>query len=406
MKYLLVRRLTAMLLAAPLSLIAAPTPADISPRIVGGVESDAAQWPSVVSLKGKFAKTHFCGGTLIAEKWVLTAAHCMFTQQGNALLASEITATVGEYNLNSNLITPATKIERIVVHPDYNPIGEINDIALLKLAQKSASDSITIVNLQETASLIENMAPARVVGWGSTVAYDAGQVVDPDYPNILREVEIPLNTDQQCTASLGENYTNEMLCAGFSEGGKDSCQGDSGGPLMVSGNYGWQQIGIVSWGIGCASAGKQGVYTRIAIYQNWIDSIINTYSSSANISFLSTAVDSRDVKQINVDNNSDRSTTFTYQISGSEYFSFDNSACLTIAAHSSCQLAVTYAPLEYGIHQATISISSSIAGATKQNVQLRGVPSIFNEIISSSSGSLGFYIWLLIPIVFIRRYQA
>ncbi len=404
MKQLFTTLLSLSLLAVSLPTQALTEDQTISTRIVGGIESAPTQWQSIVSVKYKgYKNTHFCGGSLIAEQWVLTAAHCMF-ENGLPLSASELVATVGEYDLNSSPVTPSTNIEQIFTHPDYDPSKQENDIALLKLSEPVTNDSVTIVSLLSTASLVAQQRPATVMGWGSTIGYDPDQIVDPYYPDLLREVEVPLNTDQQCASSLGSSYTNVMICAGLPEGGKDSCQGDSGGPLMVNTNYGWQQLGLVSWGYGCASAGSPGVYTRIALFADWIESITSTFSITASTNFLTTSVDSSDSKQITVDNNSDSVTSFTYEIAGSDYFSFDASDCTTIDAHSSCQFPVTYAPLDLNLHKATITVSSSIAGSAAQESKLSGVPFILDDVVSSSSGSLGFYIWLLVPLVFVRRY--
>ncbi len=262
--------LSMTLLASPLSLRAEIETQTISTRIVGGEESTPEAWPSMVSIKDTLHNYHFCGGSLIAQQWIVTAAHCMYDSDGNKLEAGEITATVGEYDLGSWPTTPPTEIELVLVHKDYDPNTQINDIALLKLAVPVSNESMPIASLSSTNNWIAQQAPATVIGWGSTVAYKPDETVTPDYPNLLNEVELQLKTDQQCTNSLGTSYSSEMICAGESGGGKDACQGDSGGPLMVNSNNGWQQIGLVSWGVGCASADYPGVYTRLALYENWI----------------------------------------------------------------------------------------------------------------------------------------
>jgi len=401
MKQVLASLLATALLAVSLPALATTAEPTISTRIVGGTQSSSEQWPSVVSIKYKAYKDgHFCGGSLISEQWVLTAAHCMFDGQNLPLNAYEIVATVGEYDLNSSPLTPSTNISQIYTHPDYDPTSVNNDIALLKLSSPVSNSTISLINLDDTAYLIAQQNPATVIGWGSTIAYDPDQIVTPEYPDILREVEVPLNTDQQCSDSLGSIYTKQMICAGnIEEGGVDACQGDSGGPLMVERNYGWQQLGIVSWGAGCASVGSPGVYTRVAVFDDWIGSLTRTFWITSVTQFLSTSVDSSSVKQIKVDNNSDSSASFTYSIAGSEYFSFDASLCSTIAAHNSCQFPVTYAPLDNNIHSATITVSSTIAGTEIHKSELYGVP----LVLSRSSGSLGFSVFLLIPLILVRH---
>ncbi|MFT6986558.1 MAG: secreted trypsin-like serine protease [Psychromonas sp.] len=399
MKQLFATLLPTALLAVALPALASTAEPTITTRIVGGIESSSEQWLAVVSIKSTYRNQHFCGGSLINEQWVLTAAHCMFDSYDLPLRPSEIVATVGEYDLNSLPLTPSTNIAQIFTHPNYDPAQLGNDIALLKLASPVANPTNSMVDLNDTEVLIAQQSPATVIGWGSTVAYESVPPT-PDYPDILREVVVPLNTDQQCSNSLGSAYTDQMICAGLPEGGVDACQGDSGGPLMANNNYGWQQLGIVSWGIGCAAPGSPGVYTRIAVFSDWIGSIIHTFWITSTTQFLSTSVNSSSVKQITVDNNSDSSASFTYTIAGSDYFSFDGSGCTTIDAHSSCQFPVTYAPLDSNAHYATITASSTIAGSDMHESKLYGVP----LVLSHSSGSLGFFVFLLLPLIAVRRY--
>ncbi|MGB5445473.1 MAG: serine protease [Psychromonas sp.] len=269
---------------ATLSLPSMVAAAEISTRIVGGEESEIDQFPWAVSLKDSATLAHFCGGSLIAKQWVLTAAHCLINNNNDtAKSAAKITATVGEYDLDSIPATPSIEIEQFYIHPDFNSTTQVNDIALLKLA--TAVDDPSLIepfSIENTIAAVTSQRSVTALGWGSTVAYNPNETVDPDYPNILNHVEIALFTDHMCSSALGNNYTAEMLCAGLEDGGKDSCQGDSGGPLVINQDGSWQQIGIISWGNGCAAEGYPGVYTRLALYEEWVNGIL--WTSQINIS--------------------------------------------------------------------------------------------------------------------------
>jgi len=373
MKSFLTNLLKAALLTVSLAHLASAS--EISTRIVGGNESGNGDWPWAVSLKSSASQTHFCGASLIAQQWVLTAAHCLYNSE-NLKLTSQLTATVGEYDLNSTPITPAISIEQIYVHPDYNSSTIVNDIALLKLASSVNNPSlISPVDIAVTESAIAAVENVTALGWGSTRAYSPDGQFSPDYPDILHDVEIPLMTDTMCTNALGSNYTAEMICAGLPEGGKDSCVGDSGGPLMIQDN-GWKQIGIVSWGNGCAAPGYPGVYTRLALYKEWVDSIIKGIYFPANLEFNDTIIGERRSKTIVIENNSNNNASLTFAEKGDNSFSFDYSKCTFIVANNSCNLMITYRPSDTKISHKRITIISNLPASVPQQLSLLGLPLI------------------------------
>lgn len=372
------------LLVVSTSTFASTNKTAVTTRIVGGEQSDSEQWPSMVSIKTKNSHFHFCGASLIASQWVLTAAHCLFESNGDTTLASDIILTIGEYDLNSSPETLSVDAEEIFIHPDYNADDSINDIALIKLATTVSNETFDRVNITSTETAIEEEEDVIVMGWGSTIGYESSNKNPAtNFPDILRQVTLPLNTDQQCSSNLGNSYTEEMICAGFSEGGKDSCQGDSGGPLVVETSEGWKLIGIVSWGDGCASAGYPGVYTRLALYNEWIDNITQKISVTANAHFTYASINNNETKSLLINNGSSNDTNLNYTISGSNSFSFDADNCSTINANSSCTFSVTYAPESEQSDQAVITITSD---STNITTNLSGDPLLDASSLLSSVG--------------------
>ena len=149
-------------------------------------------------------------------------------------------------------------------HIGYDESTMDNDIALLKLKGRSTLTPMQLIDPAETGA--QNGDVATVIGWGHLA--EGG----PSSFNALQQVSIPIQGTQQCQKAYQTTITPNMVCAGTDGGGVDSCQGDSGGPLMVQAETtGWQQAGVVSFGIGCARPGVFGVYTRVARYLDWIE---------------------------------------------------------------------------------------------------------------------------------------
>ncbi len=236
-------------------------------EIVGGTPVNPGAYPWIAQIgydHPRFGDLDiWCGGALIDRSWVLSAAHCF-----DDTTASRYTLTLGEHEISENEGTEQIiDVEEIIIHPDYqDTTGTDNDIALLHLASPAQlNDRVGIVQL---GTLPGAATPLTVIGWGSTS--QGGAVSD-----ILLQTHVPLRTNTDCSNAYPGRITDSMFCAGFDEGEHDSCQGDSGGPIFFDEGGGeWRQVGIVSWGDGCAVADKFGVYTSVTRFTDWINNSI------------------------------------------------------------------------------------------------------------------------------------
>lgn len=229
-------------------------------KIVGGgpADKDANRW--ITSLQG--GGSHFCGASLIDDRWVLTAAHCV---EGET--ASGVQVWIGGYNLRFPNQGVTLAVSQIFPHQGYDGQTLVNDIALLELAEEAPA-SLPRVKLPTAAVMADSAAPGDMVtvsGWGALA--EGG-----NSPNRLHEVTLPVVSNNACNApeSYAGDIVPSMICAGLRSGGRDSCQGDSGGPLWVSHEREEYLVGLVSFGEGCAQPNKYGVYTRVVSFLDWI----------------------------------------------------------------------------------------------------------------------------------------
>jgi secreted trypsin-like serine protease len=246
------------------------------PQIVGGEPAVAGAIPWQVALLS--GNSQFCGGTIIAANWVLTAAHCI---EGwpQYPISGTLRVLAGTLSLNPpDVDSQLRDVSRVIVHADYNDQTYNNDIALLRLSTPlTFSDNIQPLTLIDNATFeyAGPGAPALVSGWGTL---SSGGVS----PNALQQVIVPVVDQNVCNTAYGAGtITANMLCAGYMAGGKDSCQGDSGGPLAVPVGDGWRLAGIVSWGEGCAWENYPGVYTRVSQYRSWIETRVSALVPTA-----------------------------------------------------------------------------------------------------------------------------
>jgi len=230
------------------------------PMIVGGTQVDPAcpncKYDFMVSLQssGWWGGGHFCGGSLVREDWVVTAAHCVLGDSPNNLQVK-----IGLHNVNGTTGSVTRNVSEIIIHPNYNSNSLNNDYALLRLS--SPITNFEPIKLVTSDNHDNEPIISTTMGWGATQSGGSSSA-------ILLEVDVPI--DDSCGSYSNSSITNNMVCAGFSSGGYDSCQGDSGGPLIMTNSDGeYELIGIVSWGYGCAESQYPGVYSRIYPKLDW-----------------------------------------------------------------------------------------------------------------------------------------
>lgn len=242
--------------------------------IVGGSTTSIQQYPWQVSLQSRYGG-HFCGGSIIDEEWILTAAHCIESER-----ASGVRVVAGTSQLGSG--GQVRGVSQIIAHPSYNGyrIEAGYDIALLRLSSPlTPSASVAVVPIvtgeDRAAGITSPGTLASVSGWGATREGGYGT-------STLKAVSLPLVSTSQASQLYRLQLPDGVLAAGFvGEGGADACQGDSGGPLVVSGPRGPQLAGVVSWGYGCARANYPGLYTRVSSFESWLEGYIPGLGQSA-----------------------------------------------------------------------------------------------------------------------------
>ncbi|HCG7553474.1 serine protease [Vibrio parahaemolyticus] len=316
-----------------------PVQNDVSTRIIGGEPANTSDWKFIASLVRKGQPTsigHFCGGSFLGGKYVLTAAHCV-----EGLNADDLDIVLGLYDQNRESQAQRITVNNIYSHTAYNSHTTNNDIALIELEHSVDSATIDLAT-PEVLDSVRVGDKLHVAGWGNT------STTDRVYPTVLQQVDLEY-VDRATCQNLSGNYSNvsdDGICAGYYWGGKDSCQGDSGGPLIVDDNGINKLLGVVSWGDGCAQPNAYGVYANVAHFQHngWIDSHRNTisYTQYRDLHFVERKAQQETFTIRNDEVNTPINITGVTLTSGISLAK--NTCTATLAPSQSCQITVGYYP--------------------------------------------------------------
>jgi len=230
-------------------------------RIVGG--KDATDVPFIVALVETGAPAiynQFCAGSIVGERWILTAAHCTEDKD-----TSDFYIIAGVLDISETDNGQFRNIKRIYDHPHYNKLTVKNDISLLELETPlNLKESVAVIDIANEGDPLEDGQNYNIAGWGAL----ADSFFSP-HPNHLQLLEgVPHYNFGECKSKL-KVWRRRQICAGAILG-EDACDGDSGGPLWMKVNSTPLLYGITSWGKGCGT-GSPGVYTKVSFYRKWME---------------------------------------------------------------------------------------------------------------------------------------